>query len=113
MVLCVRVIASDTERGLAGPLDAVRALLATVGAATASMPVAAGLAGELPRLLSWADELSAAGEGAAGRFEWVDGALLRAMEAGEWVVLDNANMCNPTVLDRLNPLLGTPSPISY
>jgi midasin (ATPase involved in ribosome maturation) len=34
---------------------------------------------------------------AAGRFEWVDGALLRAVESGEWVVLDNANFCNPTV----------------
>lgn len=42
----------------------------------------------------------------SGRFEWVDGALLRAIENGDWVLLENANMCNPTVLDRLNPLLG-------
>ena len=35
---------------------------------------------------------------ASCRFEWIDGALTRA-------VLDNANLCNPTVLDRLNPLL--------
>ena len=41
----------------------------------------------------------------AGRFEWVDGALTRAIEEGRWVLLDNANLCNPTVLDRLNPLL--------
>lgn len=27
------------------------------------------------------------------------------MELGHWVLLDNANLCNPTVLDRLNPLL--------
>lgn len=40
-----------------------------------------------------------------GRFEWVDGALTRAIERGQWVLLDNANLCNPTVLDRLNPLL--------
>ena len=39
------------------------------------------------------------------RFEWVDGALTKAIEEGSWVVLDNANLCNPTVLDRLNPLL--------
>ena len=38
---------------------------------------------------------------AAGRFEWVDGALLRAVECGEWVVLDNANFCNPTVCEHL------------
>ena len=42
---------------------------------------------------------------ATGSFEWVDGILLRAMAAGDWVLLDNANLCSPTVLDRLNPLL--------
>lgn len=36
---------------------------------------------------------------------WVDGALARAIAHGGWVLLDNANLCNPTVLDRLNPLL--------
>lgn len=41
----------------------------------------------------------------ARRFEWVDGPLTRAIEAGGWVLLDNANMCPATVLDRLNPLL--------
>jgi len=41
----------------------------------------------------------------AGRFEWVDGVLLRAATRGEWVLLENANLCSPTVLDRLNPLL--------
>ncbi|KAL2649174.1 hypothetical protein R1flu_017302 [Riccia fluitans] len=40
-----------------------------------------------------------------GRFEWIDGALLKAIENGDWVLLENANLCNPTVLDRLNPLL--------
>ena len=29
----------------------------------------------------------------------------RAIERGQWVLLDSANLCNPTVLDRLNPLL--------
>lgn len=28
-----------------------------------------------------------------------------AIERGQWVLLDSANLCNPTVLDRLNPLL--------
>jgi midasin len=31
------------------------------------------------------------------KFEWVAGDLIRAIECGEWVVLDNANLCNPTV----------------
>jgi midasin len=31
------------------------------------------------------------------KFEWVAGDMVKAMESGEWVVLDNANLCNPTV----------------
>ena len=31
------------------------------------------------------------------KFEWVAGDLIKAIEHGEWVVLDNANLCNPTV----------------
>lgn len=39
------------------------------------------------------------------RFDWVDGLLVRALRQGKWLVLDNANLCNPSVLDRLNALL--------
>lgn len=39
------------------------------------------------------------------RFEWVDGILVNALKQGRWLVLDNANLCNPAVLDRLNSLL--------
>lgn len=40
-------------------------------------------------------------------FEWFDGLLLKAMEEGSWLILDNANLCSPSVLDRLNSLLET------
>lgn len=39
------------------------------------------------------------------RFKWFDGALVQAVEKGYWLVLDNANLCSPSVLDRLNSLL--------
>ena len=39
------------------------------------------------------------------RFEWIDGILVKALEAGQWLVLDNANLCSSSVLDRLNSLL--------
>ena len=39
-----------------------------------------------------------------GRFVWVDGPLVRALKDGTWFILDNANLCNPSVLDRLNSL---------
>ncbi|KAK9375024.1 uncharacterized protein V1513DRAFT_425144 [Lipomyces chichibuensis] len=38
-------------------------------------------------------------------FEWFDGILVRAVEEGYWLILDNANLCGPSVLDRLNSLL--------
>ncbi|GAB4814208.1 hypothetical protein N2152v2_001254 [Parachlorella kessleri] len=63
---------------------------------------AADVAGRMEALGA---ELAQADAAAAGKFEWVDGALTRAIERGQWVLLDNANLCNPTVLDRLNPLL--------
>ncbi|KIK69742.1 hypothetical protein GYMLUDRAFT_52909 [Collybiopsis luxurians FD-317 M1] len=40
----------------------------------------------------------------AGRFEWIDGPLVRALKAGHWLLLDGANLCNPSILDRLNSL---------
>ncbi|EEP81459.1 conserved hypothetical protein [Uncinocarpus reesii 1704] len=38
-------------------------------------------------------------------FEWTEGLLIHAIQRGDWVVLDNANLCNATVLDRLNSLM--------
>ena len=35
----------------------------------------------------------------SAKFEWVMGALIKAIERGEWIVLENANICNPTVCD--------------
>ncbi|KAF2400820.1 midasin [Trichodelitschia bisporula] len=39
------------------------------------------------------------------QFEWVDGLLVQALERGNWLILDNANLCSSSVLDRLNSLL--------
>ncbi|CCF56589.1 hypothetical protein KAFR_0B02920 [Kazachstania africana CBS 2517] len=41
------------------------------------------------------------------KFEWFNGMLVKAVEQGHWLVLDNANLCSPSVLDRLNSLLET------
>ncbi|KAF9464151.1 midasin nuclear AAA ATPase [Collybia nuda] len=43
-------------------------------------------------------------ENSAGRFEWIDGPLIQAMKNGHWLLMDGANLCNPSVLDRLNSL---------
>ncbi|KAG7785452.1 hypothetical protein KL945_003749 [Ogataea haglerorum] len=39
------------------------------------------------------------------KFRWFDSLLVQAVEKGHWLVLDNANLCSPSVLDRLNSLL--------
>lgn len=38
-------------------------------------------------------------------FEFVDGPVVAAAERGVWLCLDDANLCTPSVLDRLNSLL--------
>lgn len=38
-------------------------------------------------------------------FTWLDGLLVEALQDGKWLILDNANLCSPSVLDRLNSLL--------
>lgn len=65
----------------------------------ASEPTALQIRGLQTRLLALCDSL---GHGA--RFEWVDGPLVRALKDGHWLLLENANLCNPSVLDRLNSL---------
>ncbi|KAK4054525.1 AAA ATPase midasin [Microbotryomycetes sp. JL201] len=41
---------------------------------------------------------------AAARFEWVDGPLVQALKHGDWLLIEDANLCSPSVLDRLNSL---------
>ncbi|BGP02385.1 AAA ATPase midasin [Rhodotorula toruloides] len=44
---------------------------------------------------------------AAARFEWIDGPLVQAMKNGDWLLIEDANLCSPSVLDRLNSLFET------
>ena len=65
-----------------------------------------GLKERLDKLTAQLEVLKAIrNERVTGCFEWMDGILVQALERGDWLVLDNVNLCNPTVLDRLNPLL--------
>ena len=52
--------------------------------------------------------LAAGNDASAGTFEWVDGPLVRAARRGAWLLLDNANLCSASVLDRLNSLFESP-----
>ncbi|KNA10543.1 hypothetical protein SOVF_143350 isoform A [Spinacia oleracea] len=46
------------------------------------------------------------------KFEWAAGLLIKAIENGEWIVLEDANLCNPTVLDRINSLVESDGSIT-
>ena len=50
-------------------------------------------------------ELGRLGSVQQGTFQWVDSSLVQAMQCGHWVVLDTANACSASVLDRLNSLM--------
>ena len=42
-----------------------------------------------------------------GSFEWIDSELVKSIENGNWLLIENGNLLNPSVLDRLNSLLET------
>lgn len=88
----------QTEDDLARIMTDIRLLASEVPAGTA-----------LGQELSHAFDLLHAPRTLANpRFEWLDGVIVRAMEMGRWLVLDNANLCSASVLDRLNSLLERP-----
>jgi midasin len=51
------------------------------------------------------DLIKLSNAGVHGQFEWMDSALIIALEKGHWLLLDNVNLCSSSVLDRLNSLL--------
>jgi midasin len=64
------------------------------------------MVGESEGLVARLESIQRAGKHkGAAVFEWRDGLLIRALERGDWLLVDNVNFCNPAVLDRLNPLL--------
>jgi len=55
----------------------------------------------------WKHRLASVKENGRIGFEWMDSVLIRAVKNGDWLLLDDANLCNSAVLDRLNSLLET------
>ncbi|POY75159.1 hypothetical protein BMF94_1791 [Rhodotorula taiwanensis] len=65
-------------------------------------PEAASLASASSAALAGAESVAA-----GARFEWIDGPLVQAMKSGDWLLIEDANLCSPSVLDRLNSLFET------
>jgi midasin len=68
--------------------------------------VSATSAGAASQAASIWSRLEAAATAAppTARFEWIDGPLVQAMKNGDWLLIEDANLCSPSVLDRLNSL---------
>ena len=49
-------------------------------------------------------DVAATSTAPSARFEWIDGPLVQAMKNGEWLLIEDANLCRSSVLDRLNSL---------
>lgn len=86
----------------------IAAFVAAASAVVAELaPVFAGSRdAEIAWVQGALSDLSSAGS-TSGRFEWVDGELVQAILAGDWLVIENANLCNASVLDRINSLCET------
>ncbi|KAK7202204.1 Midasin [Novymonas esmeraldas] len=83
----------------AGKTFALRTAAALAGAKLTTFSMTASC--DTVDLLGGFDQV----EGKQGEFEWRDSLVLEAMVQGHWLVLDNVNYCNASVLDRLNPLV--------
>jgi MoxR-like ATPase len=103
---CVTAALAEVQSALAAlaaakdsVLDAETLLSACTRVDAAGLLDAAGVAAaaELAEVLSATSQ-------APGRFEWRDGPLVRAMHSGSWLLIDDANLCSASVLDRLNSL---------
>jgi midasin len=60
-----------------------------------------------PEEQSQLHRLSEGGSNASESFAWVDGPVVRAMKEGTWFLVEDANLCPSSVLDRLNSMFDT------
>ena len=81
------------------------------GVITSRLPEAENLSHMMDRVISSVEAMhSSVSKKRFSGFSWIDGPLVEAIRDGKWILLEDANLCNPAVLDRLNPLLeGTNS----
>ncbi|KAM0503946.1 AAA ATPase midasin [Verticillium nonalfalfae] len=88
--------------GYQGNLDALEAIAASVQTVLSEVSPTTEIAALLTNVF---ELLQKPLEATDPRFEWLDGVIVKALQTGQWLVLDNANLCNASVLDRLNSLL--------
>ena len=101
---------NDGDMSVEDTFDNILAVLAQLDSISASLHEFDDIRQELHSKVSHLKRLMRSG--VQGQFEWVDSALVRALEFGHWILIDNINLCPSSVLDRLNPLLEVNGSIS-
>ncbi|CAE6540331.1 unnamed protein product [Rhizoctonia solani] len=101
---------ADLSRSLKATLEVpgpaqVKSALNSLQEVRRRLPETSGF--ESANIIAKIDSFVLEAASSAGRFEWVDGPLVKAMKEGHWLILDHCNLCSPAVLDRLNSLCET------
>lgn len=96
---CHNALAAGVKQGIP-----VSDLASELQILAATSTVSTEVRTSLLHLATFLSQDQSANVSAAGRFEWNDGPLVRAMQEGTWLLLDDANICSASVLDRLNSL---------
>ena len=98
VIQSLQFLAKCIDRGSKSDKASINEMSAFLGQMESSL--------EIRSLLDQAEAiLSTPSQPEKPQFEWIDGLLVKALERGDWLVLDNANLCSSSVLDRLNSLL--------
>ncbi|KAI0181074.1 midasin [Hypoxylon sp. FL1284] len=87
---------------LEDPIDERQSILGSINTLESEVPVDSPLASMLSNIRMLLERPIGIQN---PRFEWLDGIIVQALQKGDWLVLDNANLCSASVLDRLNSLL--------
>lgn len=84
------------------PLSRVVSILSSIVGSESTLKEIRSIEEEIGIISSKASESSKKSPPA---FCWARSELVHAIENGNWVILEDADQCSPSILDRLNPLL--------
>ena len=92
----------DLQAAVAGARQRLEAAAAHAKALPAGSQASAAAAAQLEQLRAAVAALAEAAAGVRAPFEWADGPLVQAMKCGDMILVDELNLAEDAVLERLN-----------
>lgn len=96
----------DLQAAVAGARQRLEAAAAHVKAMPARSKEGKAAAVQLEQLRASVAALAEAAAGVRAPFEWADGPLVQAMKCGDMILIDELNLAEDAVLERLNRWAG-------